>query len=83
MNRIVTTEPRCTINSVNRFTSLDTQEIWSYTHGIVGLMQGHRTVIKSLLLRLHTLDLLRNFALYTWRSRVGVSTTSMVFKIMI
>ena len=45
--------------------------------------KGHRTLIICLLLQLHTLDLLRNFALYTWHSRVCVSATSTVFEIMI
>ena len=46
--------------------------------------KGHRTLIKFKLLELRTLDLLRNMALYTWRSRVRVSATpSTVFKIMI
>ena len=39
--------------------------------------KDHRTLEK------HTLDLLRNFALYTWHSTVGVLTTPTVFKIMI
>ena len=37
-------------------------------------------MIKFLLLELHTLDLLRNFVLYTWYSRVGVPITSTIFK---
>ena len=45
--------------------------------------KGHRTLIKFLLLVLHTLDFLRNFALYTWYSWVDVSATSTVFKVMI
>ena len=36
-----------------------------------------------LLLELHTLDLLKKIVLYTMHSRIGVSTTSTVFKIMI
>ena len=44
----------------------------------------HRALINFLLLELGTLDLLRNMALYTWHSRVHVSTTPpTVFKIMI
>ena len=39
---------------------------------------GHRTLIKFLLLELHTLDLLRNMALNAWHSRVCVFTTSPV-----
>ena len=42
--------------------------------------KGHRTLIKFLLLVLHTLDFLRKFALYTWHSLVGVSATSTVFQ---
>ena len=46
--------------------------------------KGHRTLIDLLIPELHTLDLLRNSALYTWHSRVCVSaTSSTVFKIMI
>ena len=45
--------------------------------------KGHRTLIKFLLLELRTLDLLRKFALYIWLSRVFVSATSTVLKIMI
>ena len=45
--------------------------------------KGHKTLIKFLLLELHTLDLFRNTALYTWHSNVCVSPTSTVFKIMI
>ena len=37
--------------------------------------KGHRTLIKFLFLELHTLDLLRIFALYTRHSRVCVSPT--------
>ena len=44
----------------------------------------YRTVIKFLLLELHTLDFLRNSVLCTWHSKVRVSATShTVFKIMI
>ena len=38
--------------------------------------KGHTTLIKFLLLELHTLDLLTNMALYTWHSNVLVSATS-------
>ena len=34
--------------------------------------KGHRALINFILLELHTLDLLRNFASYTWHSRVRV-----------
>ena len=53
---------------------------------------GHITRINVLLLELHTLDLLRelhtldllrNMALYTWHSRICVSATSTVIKLMI
>ena len=47
------------------------------------MLKGHRTLIKFILLELHTLDLLRKFALITCHSRVGVSATSTVFEIMI
>ena len=41
-------------------------------------------LINFLLLELHTLDLLRNMASYTWHSRFRVPATSpAVFKIMI
>ena len=46
--------------------------------------KGDRTLINFLLLELRTLYLLRNMALYTWHSRVHVSTTpTTVFKIMV
>ena len=45
--------------------------------------KGHKTQIQFFLLELHTLDLLRNFVLYTWHSRVCVSAASTVFKVMI
>ena len=38
--------------------------------------KGHRNIINFLLLELYTLVLLRNFASYTWHSRIGVSATS-------
>ena len=41
---------------------------------------SHRTLVKFLLLELHTLDLLRNFALYTWHSSVCVSKFSHSFQ---
>ena len=37
------------------------------------MYKGHRTLIKFLLLKLHTLDSLINMALYRWQSRVHVS----------
>ena len=47
-------------------------------------IKRHRTLIKFLLLELHTLDFLRNSAFYTWHSRIRVSATShTVFKIML
>ena len=45
---------------------------------------GSKTLIVSLLLELHTLDLFRNnMALYTGYSRVCASATFTAFKIMI
>ena len=43
--------------------------------------KGHRTLIKFLMLELHTRGLFRKFTSYTWHSR-AVSATSKVFKIM-
>ena len=46
--------------------------------------KGHKTMINFLLLVLHTHDLLRNMAMYTWHSRAHVSGTPLtVFKIML
>ena len=45
--------------------------------------KGHRTLMKLLLVELHTLDLLRKIS-YIWNSRVRISTApSTVFKIII
>ena len=46
--------------------------------------KGHRTLVKLLLLELHTLDILITMALYTWYSRVLVSAICpTVFKVKI
>ena len=46
--------------------------------------KGNKTLIKFLLLELHTLGLLRNMALYTCQSSVHVSATpSTIFKVMV
>ena len=58
---------------------------WKLHHSkdIDSVHRGHRTLIKILLIELHTLDFLRKFVLYTWHSRVNVFAASTVFKIII